>query len=125
MSAGAGMPLHVDIKFVWRQAEGWFSDYPPRTGNGERVMVTEVACRKGDGDLGSQLASHAGQEGLQARVGHTRYAVERKSGKQVTFGQDRAVLGVEGLSADEIARLRERLRDHRVEEASSRGSAQA
>lgn len=158
MSAGARMPLHVDIKFVWRHPEGWYSDYPPQTGNGERVMVAKVAFRMGHGELGRQLASYASQEGLQASVASTRYAVgpevdystligatvtilgaaggiggvaavlkvffERNNGKKVTFGQDGEVLGVEGLSADEIVRLLETLRSQRVEEENSRSSAQ-
>ncbi|MGV9248061.1 ATP-dependent DNA ligase [Streptomyces sp. NPDC003710] len=158
VSAGARMPLHVDIKFVWRHPEGRFSNYPPRTGNGERVMVAKVAFRKGHGALGDQLASHADQEGLQASVEDRSYAVgpdvdystllgatvtilgaaggiggvaavlkvffERNNGKKVTFGQDGEVLDVEGLSADEIVRLLETLRDQRVEEENARSSAQ-
>ncbi|MGW3265612.1 hypothetical protein [Streptomyces sp. NPDC001056] len=158
MSAGARMPLHVDIKFVWRHPDGWLSDHPPRTGDGERVPVTVVAFRMGHGDLGGQLASCAGQEGLSTSLGVSNYSAgsgvdystligttvtmlgaaggiggvaavlkvffERNSGKKVTFGQDGEVLGVEGLSADEIVRLLETLRDQRVEEENARSIAQ-
>ncbi|MFE0449110.1 hypothetical protein [Streptomyces fungicidicus] len=156
MSAGARMPLHFDIKFVWRHSDGWFSDYPPLTGNGERIMVTEVAFRKGHGELGDQLASYASQEGLQASVERINYAVEpgvdystligatvtilgaaggiggvaavlkvffeRNNGKKVTFGRNRTVLDVEGLSADEIILLFEALRDQRMEEENARAA---
>ncbi|TXJ76448.1 hypothetical protein E2C11_22050 [Streptomyces lavendulae] len=157
MSAGARMPLHVDIKFVWRHPRGGFRGYPPRTGNGERVMVVNVTFRKGHGDLGSQLAGYADREGLLAGLEARDYSApgvdystligvsvtilgaaggiggvatllkvffERNNGKKVTFGQNGEVLGVEGLSADDIVRLLETLRDRRVEEENARSIAQ-
>ncbi|MFI9078741.1 hypothetical protein ACIGW8_20070 [Streptomyces sioyaensis] len=67
--------MDVDIRFVWRYPDGWLdSRRPSRDGDGERVMVTRVAFRKGHGDLGFQLASHASQEGLQALLGDTNYS---------------------------------------------------
>ncbi len=159
MSAGARMPLHVDIKIMWRHPDGWFSNYPPPTGNGERVTVAEVTFRIGHGELGSQLARYASQEGLPVGGGSTYHSAgpgvdystligatvilgaaggiggiaavlkvffERNNGKKVTFGQDGEVLGVEGLSAKQIVRLLETLRDQRVEveEENARSNAE-
>nr|BFD88551.1 hypothetical protein StreXyl84_79520 [Streptomyces sp. Xyl84] len=158
VSAGARMPVCVDVEFRWRHPNGWLREFPPRTGNGERVMVVEVAFRNAHRELAHQLASYAEQEGLLEGVGEHQYRApastdystligatvtllgaaggiggvaavlkvffERNNGKKVTFGQDGEVLGVEGLSSDEIVRLLETLRDQRVEEENAGSSAQ-
>lgn len=152
------MPLHVDVRFMWSDPRGGISDFPPSAGDGERVMVAEVTFRQGHGDLGTQLARYADEEGLSAIMGFTDYSVgpdvdystligatvtilgaaggiggvaallkvffERNTGKKVTFGERGEVLGVEGLSADEIVRLLETLRDRRIEEENARSLAQ-
>lgn len=153
MSAGSTRPLHVDIKFMWwdPEEEGWLSTQPPSTERSQLAMVTTVSGA--DAELardaeqeGLQIVAGGGimpmmptysadffgqtaiilgaAGGIGGIAAVLKVFFERNNGKKVTFGQDGEVLGVEGLSADEIVHLLETLRDQRVEEESARSGAQ-
>ncbi|WP_435060240.1 hypothetical protein [Streptomyces sp. bgisy060] len=96
MSADFGMPVEIDVRYQWRDPQGWLRDDPPRTGPGERVVVVKATFRKGHGDLGLRLAGLAQEEGLLAGFGGADYMVGPGVDYRTLMGATVTLLGAAG-----------------------------